>query len=374
MDRRRGGARRRAPLALALLAAACGAGAGDATVDEPAADEPAGGQPSGEEVVARGGLGRPGPGDAGNHLPLAPGDRWVFATGSASRFSPVPPPSVSVVTVEGSREIAGVQATIVRAQDAWGAVEVPRVPDANGVASFGPSGSWIASRPELLPYWELQFPLEPGRRFVQLDREGLPLGEDRNGDGQEDVLAVYSTVTVAGIEAVTVPVGTFADCVRVETRRTDTVTSSGDPMPRRTTTFETTWLAPGVGWVKRVRGVSVEFGSTSSSVEELLAYSVGGRSAQVALRASPAAVALAVGAAPVRIDALATTAAGADLPVVATWTSSDPAVARVAFPGPRSASATVTAVAPGAATITAAVDGVASAVARVEVVDGSPAP
>ena len=98
-----------------------------------------------------------------------------------------------------------------------------------------------------------------------MDISGEPA--EANGDTQ-------STYTAIGIESVTVPAGTF-DAMKIETTNTININSTfqGTTVPVTFTGTTTTWLAPGVGWVKSVS--SSEFsGIASSETVELQSYSI----------------------------------------------------------------------------------------------------
>ena len=95
-----------------------------------------------------------------------------------------------------------------------------------------------------------------------------------NGEPAEANGDTQSNYTAIGIESVTVPAGTF-DAMKIETTNTINIISTfqGTTVPITFTGTTTTWLAPGVGWVKSVS--SSEFGGiTSSETVELQSYSV----------------------------------------------------------------------------------------------------
>ena len=112
---------------------------------------------------------------------------------------------------------------------------------------------------------------EAERPFLDVLREDLDL------DGKNETVAIYSVVTVAGYEAVTGPMGTFPDCVRIETETTETITLSALNVTLTQTTTSTLWRAPGVGGVKGVV-VSTQGNRTRTKTYEVIGYTVDGRS------------------------------------------------------------------------------------------------
>jgi hypothetical protein len=309
-------------------------------------------------------LGGAGPGDPGNYLPLEVGNRWVFSANYGGAAA-----SDTTVRVEGRRVVEGVTGVVVRESTAGGYGPVDEevlVSDASGIAyvSSGDPGSIDAL---IAPYWFLRYPLEPGNRFVQVNRKNVSYGEDVDGDGRDDAADLWSEVTVAASESVTVPVGTFAGCARVEWQMTiDLHLSTGDRV--RGSALETAWFAPGVGWVKRTHTYSIEGQPYASEtlLEELVEYEIAGQVVTAPGRTtvpgntSPALARIEISPATAVLLPDATTslyAMGFDsrgYPIYSspfTWASSNPAIATV------DASGTVRGVSPGTVAITASAGG-----------------
>ena len=311
-------------------------------------------------------LGGAGPGDAGAHFPMEVGNVWQFAGGTYMSPEAGAPMRTygTVVRTTGTRVVGGAVATVFQESNASGdgvAEESLLVADAQGIAFFG-NGEVDVLSAQLVPYWELRFPLEVGSSFVQVNREGVSLGEDLDGDLVDERANLRSVVAVRGIETVTVPAGSFSGCVRVEWGALMDVALSRDGTRVRTKGVQTAWLAPGVGWVKRETAVSiVDQSYIETTREELVAYSVNGRSGQITLRVTPeTATVTPYGTA--RLQAQAFTPEGAPIPgspaapsgVPVTWTSSNPGVAQVYPDG------TVAGVASGTTTVTAFAGEIAS--------------
>lgn len=249
--------------AVALGLTACGGGGG-------------GGGTSDEVPVV---LGQPGPGDAGNRFPFTVGNLWRFQGTSVETGLPAES-FVNTVTVTGPRQVGEVTTTGFQESNPGNLgvpVETFLVKDANGIADFGNSDLTDSLTPQLVPFWELRFPLQPGASFVSLDRQGIDFGDDLDGDGVNERGDLRSVVTVVGFETVTVPAGTFADCARVERTLTLTATLSGDRSRVTATDVATAWFAPNMGWVKRAEVISFPAGDfTETETEELVGFSVDG--------------------------------------------------------------------------------------------------
>lgn len=71
------------------------------------------------------------------------------------------------------------------------------------------------------------------------------------GAGTPTVGHVMDSVTVLGVESVSVPYGTFADCLKVE--HSQQMTTATAPI-LRTSFSAISWLCPGLGEVKRIQG------------------------------------------------------------------------------------------------------------------------
>ena len=248
-----------------LFFTSCGGGGGD------------GGGPQPTEVPVV--LGQPGPGDAGNHFPFTVGNVWNFRGTSVGTGHPTETFS-NAITITGTRQVQGVTTTIFLESNPGNlklSSETFLVKDANGIADLGASDPTDTLTPQLVPFWEYRFPLQSGGRFVSLDRREVDFGEDLDFDGINEKLDVRSVVKLTGFEAVTVPVGTFADCARLERTITLTVTLSRNRSQVTATDVATGWFAPGVGWVKRVETISDPSQNLTETItEELAGFSVDG--------------------------------------------------------------------------------------------------
>lgn len=149
------------------------------------------------------------------------------------------------------------------------------VKNAAGITNYG-SASYVGLASQLAPYLELRFPLVASDNFVQLDRTGMDLGLDLDGDGRNETFNARSVLTVADFEMVTVPAGTFTNCVKL-VRQTDLsiiLSSTGQLVSG--TDIGTMWLAPNIGPVKRAETLSTA-GNSDSITEVLSEYVVNGQ-------------------------------------------------------------------------------------------------
>lgn len=95
-------------------------------------------------------------------------------------------------------------------------------------------------------------PLRIKDTFIQLDRSGIEYGADIDFDGQNETFAIVSNVEIVGQEDVTVPAGSFTDCMLLQTDTTQTLTLSATTDQFILARQLKEWYAPNIGVVKRV--------------------------------------------------------------------------------------------------------------------------
>ena len=225
-------------------------------------------------IVAAGAAGQTtqGPGDVGNHVPLTQGNRWQF-----NGFGGPPPVDFqNTRTISGTKTIGNVVAQVSSESNpanAGKAIDEYLAKDMIGVTNWGNNDVTDALTPQLVPYPELRFPLQPGSMFQAFNKQGANLGLDVDGDGKNETINTSAQVKVVGFETVVVfSAGTFSNVVRVETTVNAVVTFSRDGSTAETTETQTTWLASGVGPVKRTD--VTQFGGVTYNVDEELASSL----------------------------------------------------------------------------------------------------
>jgi hypothetical protein len=120
----------------------------------------------------------------------------------------------------------------------------------------------------------IRFPLDPGRRFRQLQKT---IGIDLNADGRADQVTAHSEVSVIAVEDVTTPAGRFDAAVRVRTVVDLETRITGSSLVGRATITTDDWYAPGVGLVRSL-SVTVSGGQELERIlDEVAAYGVGDR-------------------------------------------------------------------------------------------------
>jgi hypothetical protein len=223
-----------------------------------------------------------GPGDVGNHISLTQGNQWQ-TQGTESKTGRPTVSFTNSVTITGTNLLAGVTTTVfseTNPDNTGTAQEVYRVKDTTGITNRGNNDVTDVLTPQLVPYPELRFPLQPGSTFQSFNKQGLNFGQDLDGDGKNETAAFNAQVNVVGFENVTVTAGTFPNTIRVETTLNLVVTlsMSGNTIPLTQT--QTTWFASGVGPVKETN-VTQSQGVTDAISEELVSYSVDGQGTNV---------------------------------------------------------------------------------------------
>lgn len=210
-----------------------------------------------------------GPGDAGHHFPLAPGDRWIY------RQTGVGGAEMVAFEVTGERYVDGVLAAVVSQGAADGSSPVSEELVRNGPSGVSVHVSSAEPFPVegVVPYVQLRWPLTPGDAYNVVACSGIDLGEDLDGDGRPERFDLRSDVSVGGDEAVTVPAGSFT-ARKVSTRTSLTIRATSG-QTAGIVIDETTWLASGVGRVRATVDLSGDLAAEHLE-SELAGYRVGG--------------------------------------------------------------------------------------------------
>ncbi len=131
---------------------------------------------------------------------------------------------------------------------------------------------------QLIPYQIVRFPLQIAATIQQFDKKDLDFGTDMDRDGVNEKVDAHGTSTIAGLESVTVPAGTFKDAVKVEARMRMRIHLSGSTRTATGTDVMTAWFAKGVGLVKYVERQELspveDRGVITEIMEELESYEV----------------------------------------------------------------------------------------------------
>jgi hypothetical protein len=218
-----------------------------------------------------------GPGDIGNYYPLTQGNSWRFQGTKIETGQPTLG-FVNSAKIAGAKIVGNINTTVIAETNPSGLgieSEDYLVKDSLGMGSYGNNDTTDPLTSQLIPFRTLRFPLHPGTSFESVNRKGLNFG-DLDEDGKNEMGDVQAGITVAALESVTVPSGTFAHSARVEGRITSTVTLSSNGAKITVASTQTEWLAPGVGPVKRQFGAS-SAGFSESVTEELAGYFAEGK-------------------------------------------------------------------------------------------------
>ncbi len=191
--------------------------------------------------------------DVGAYFPDEPGNTWRYrgrmTEGAIDRIADTT--FVNVSTVTGQQKKDGV--TVMAFHDTNPGNQSPvdsyYLRDAAGIRYYGSKPGTILER-QLIPYQIVRFPLEVPSAFQQLDRTQLNLGLDIDRDTLAEKVDIESTVTVHGLESVTVPSGTYDNAIRLEAHMRLAVHLSRDGTDVHGFDTLTVWLVKDIGLVR----------------------------------------------------------------------------------------------------------------------------
>lgn len=214
-----------------------------------------------------------GTGDIGNFIPLSQGNSWNYrGTKLGSGASSVD--YTNAATVNGSLLVGSVTTTVFASSNPGGDgsnLDEYLVKDSQALRLHGDNDRNDPLLPAIAPYTVFRFPLHANNKFQQVERTGLNI--DIDGDGETETVSISSTVSVLGFESVTVAASSFSNVAKVVQEAT--ITAAGPGGSFTATQTDTTWLAPGVGVIRK-QSVVIAAGSTETSLEELTSYQVEG--------------------------------------------------------------------------------------------------
>lgn len=145
---------------------------------------------------------------------------------------------------------------------------------------------------QLIPYQIVRFPIQIASTIQQFDKKGLDFGTDMDRDGVNEKVDAHGTSTVAGLESITVPAGTFKDAVKVEAYMRMKIHLSGASRTVTGTDVMTAWFAKGVGLIKYVERQELspleDRGVITEIMEELDSYEVKSPNASLGRSEAPA--------------------------------------------------------------------------------------
>lgn len=152
--------------------------------------------------------------------------------------------------------------------------------DKAGITYYG-SQPTTPFEQQLIPYRVLVFPLVMEGTFRQLEKKGVDMQADLDGDGYHERADVVADVRVSAHTPVTVPAGTFSDAVQIDASMTIVITLTKS---RRVITSRdriTSWFVRGIGLVKYVEEIEAPpvmetRGEVTHVSEELESYTLKG--------------------------------------------------------------------------------------------------
>lgn len=195
-----------------------------------------------------------GTGDIGSFFPFNQGNIWNFQGATSQTGQPATTNYTTTTLVDGVKPAGGVNALVIKedsSENPGVSFETYLSKDSHELSNRGNNDASDLLTPQLIPYSEIRFPLQPGSTFQQFNKKGSNFG-DFDGDGKTDIVDFISQVTVVGFEAITVPAGVFPNAIRVESVITATVHFSIDGSRATVSQKATDWYASGVGPVRHM--------------------------------------------------------------------------------------------------------------------------
>jgi len=215
------------------------------------------------------------------YFPDEVGNRWTYR----GQISEGPLQTIdlkvfsNVSSVTGTKSIKGLKVTVFHDSNPGnhGPSDSFYRRDVVGIVYYG-SEPGTPLEKQLIPYQIIRFPMKVGTSFQQFDRSGLDFGTDMDRDGTNEKADARGHATIAGVESVTVPAGTFNEAVKVEAQMTMRIHLSGADKTATGTDVMTAWFAKGVGLIKYTERQEIssvqDRGVVTEITEELESYEV----------------------------------------------------------------------------------------------------
>lgn len=217
-----------------------------------------------------------------SYVPLAMGDRWLYALTTTPWPHPGGNETMRIVHVTSILDMGGVTAAQLDTREPENFRLIDRrylrATDSGLeeliTSGATPDGQTVSSVPLL------RFPLAGGSSFVAHDLHGQDVGEDYDGDGVNETFDNKRVVTVEGEEALSTRLGDFTNAMKVSSLLTQRLYySQGNSFDTSTRIDE--WLVEGVGAIRREITITyfVSWGPPQTYQEryELVSYNIGGR-------------------------------------------------------------------------------------------------
>jgi len=217
-----------------------------------------------------------GPGDVSNFFPLSLGNSWEYHVTEYETGK-------QAVDYIESVKVSGTKLVDNNVAFVWSSSKVDNPLESdeeyllknNAAVYYLGDNSQTTSIP-INPYPIIKFPVLQNGSFLQVNKAGIDYGNDKDGDGLNESIDIYSKVTVTVNETVTVGTGNYQNCVRLVTSITETLTASRDQRQAVVNVTVSEWYAPGIGLVKRHSESGFPGWSTVTDYS-LVSYMVEGR-------------------------------------------------------------------------------------------------
>ena len=159
----------------------------------------------------------------------------------------------NVSTVAGTNAINGVEVKVFHDTNPGnhGPTDSYYRRDVVGIVYYG-SKPGTTLEEQVTPYQVVTFPLTYPSTFEQFNRKDLDFGADLDKDGVNERCDLAATVSVIGVESVSVPAGTYPEALRMEARMTIRIHLSQSNRTVAGRDVMTAWFARGVGLVKYI--------------------------------------------------------------------------------------------------------------------------
>lgn len=214
--------------------------------------------------------------DIPDYLPNSVGNRWLYQVTKQSPFTG----NYSfqqMVSISGTKVVAGVETQVLQTRKPTTNELLDEryiLKTSGALTEFFEPGNTLFGQPDF-EITQLQLPLQSGTSFLAHEWSNVDTGVDFDHDGKNESMTVQLTVTVVGIENVSVPAGVYSNALKVSTLMHEkiTYTSNATTIENRFVTDQ--WLVPGLGAVKYLRTWTYPQG-VETYTDELTAYTVEG--------------------------------------------------------------------------------------------------
>jgi hypothetical protein len=156
--------------------------------------------------------------------------------------------------------------------------EIYRVFDDQGLQYLGNNDPSDPLTPMIAPYREALLPGRAGLKWTPYRRSKVAYSDDLDGDGLPELANIQGKSAYGTFESVHTPIGSFENCLRLDTQIKVTLRLSGIRRSAKVTATESQWFAYGVGPVKSVTTLTIGTKPPviSTMTQELTGYRING--------------------------------------------------------------------------------------------------